>query len=142
MTKTAKQTEASVEKSSITSQGCRIRLQLPPYARCVLNCKAVIANNWRAPLSTVAFVQMPWTVLEEACLLIRGRLFRPLAEAISLLVPTFETGFAELFFPSGSQNCQNCVQRLRPVRVMKISSSVPSRRLREFTCSGLVRSLG
>ena len=47
----------------------------------------------------VAFVWMPWAVLEEACLSIGCYLFRPLAEAILLPVPTFETGFAELFFP-------------------------------------------
>ena len=36
--------------------------------------------------------------------------------------------------PRGSQNCENCVQRLRPVGVMKTSSSFgASRRLREFT---------
>ena len=56
-------------------------------------------NGGRRSL-TVAFVQMPWVVLEDACLSIRCPLFRPLAEATPLLVPTFETGFGGSFFPS------------------------------------------
>ena len=40
LTKLPKETEASMENSSITSQGCRIRLQPPSYARCVPNCRA------------------------------------------------------------------------------------------------------
>ena len=49
---------------------------------------------------TVAFVQTPRPVLEEACLSIRCQRCRPLAEAIPLRVPTFETGFGGSFFPS------------------------------------------
>ena len=41
---------------------------------------------------------MPWAVLEEACLSLRDCLFRPIADSILLPVPTFDTGFAELFF--------------------------------------------
>ena len=56
----------------------------------------------------VAFVQPPWAVLEEACLSIWCQRCRPLAEAISLRVPTFE----DRFFPS---NRKNRLQRLRPI---------------------------
>ena len=74
---------------------------------------------------------MSWAVLEEACLSIRCQRFRLHAEAISLLIPTFETGFGGSS-PRGSQNF-HCLQRLRPVGVIKMSSSVEaSRRLREL----------
>ena len=75
-------------------------------------------ENWRAPLS--------------------HRLFCPDAMGCSRGSLSFTSGFTETkfcgsFFPRGSPNRQNRSQRLRPVQVMKTSSSVPSRRLREFT---------
>ena len=42
-----------------------------------------------------------------------------------LLVPTFETGLVLLL---EVPNCQNCRQRLRPIRIMKMSSPVRSKR--------------
>ena len=87
---------------------------------------AVIAKSWRALFSHRRLcVQMPWAVLEETCLSCRCRLFRPLAEG---------QDSAGRSSPRGSPNCQNCLQRLQPVGVMKMSSSVgASRRLPEFT---------
>ena len=130
--KTAKETEASLEKTSITSQGCRIRLQPPSYAKCVPNCKAIIAKIGGPRFPIVALNRMPWAVLEEACLFTSGLLVSTLAEAILLHFP--RSRLAEFVLPlQNPKNCQNCVQRLRPVGVMKRSSSVPRRRLREFT---------
>ena len=53
-----------------------------------------------------SFVQMPWAVLEEACLSIRRRWLRPLAQAISLMLATFETGFGGSFFLGDPQTAK------------------------------------
>ena len=70
---------------------------------------------------TVTFVQMPWAALEEACLLIRGCLFQPLADTIPLLVPTFKTGF-------GGSSLSSRIPKLR-----KLCSTSSTRRSREDT---------
>ena len=72
--------------TSIISQVC------PPIARRPLPK----IGGHRSPI--VAFVRMPWAVLEEACLSIRCQFFRPLAEAIPSWFP--ETGFGGSSFPS------------------------------------------
>ena len=62
------------------------------------NAKPSLPNIGGPRFPIVAFVRMPWAVVEEACPSLRGCLFRPLAEAILLPVPTFETGFGVSFF--------------------------------------------
>ena len=76
---------------------------------------------------TVASVQTPWAVLEEACLSIRGQRCRPLAEA------TLPSGshvrdriWRVVLLLKDLKTVKNCLQCLRPVGVMKMSSSVNS----------------
>ena len=85
-------------------------------------------QSHHCPIMPTSLLQLPWAVPEEACLSIRSGLSPPLAWAILLLVPTFETGLGGSFSPRASQNSQNCRQRLRPVGVMKVSSSVGAMR--------------
>ena len=71
---------------------------------------------------------------KEACLSTRCRWFRPLAEAIPSRFPRSRQDSAGRSCPQRSENCQNCLQCLRPVGVMEMSSSVgASRRLPDFS---------
>ena len=124
------------EESSITSQGCRVRLHSPSYARCVPNWRAITAppskKNGGPRFPTVASVRNHGLFSRELVFHFGVACVDPLLKAIRLPVPMSETKFGEPF-SRRSQNRQNRGQRLRPVGVMKTSSSVTSRRLREFT---------